>query len=677
MPRQRNLGQKLTLFISAILVGAFLVGAVVINRVTQREVHDAATLAAEGIAKAVLDMVDVFSAQVARGTDRLMSALLLSIHEDFHRDASASLRIGERNTPLLRLGGRPVNLDFALVDRFTQETGGVATIFVRDGDDFVRISTSLKKEDGSRAIGTVLDHAHPAYAKIMAGETYRGAARLFGRDYFTKYVPIRDKNEVIGILFVGIDYTEELRALRERIKAMRVGQSGYVYVLDAREGPNFGHLLVHPEKEGESLLDARDADGRFFARDMLTQKQGLITYPWKNSGELFARDKVVAYGYNPVLGWLLASGAYVDDLGRSIKAVESVIAVLGLALLIGLPLVIALAIRRLVARPLGELQNYCQTVESSLDFTLPAPQNTDDEVGRTSRAVASLLATLRQTFAQLMQGAVTVDEAAHRLSQSARKTSEQSHLASESAASMAAAVEEMTVGISHISENANLATELATTAGERSREGGETILCATHEMRQIATEVGEASTVIAHLGDETGKISSIVSVIREVAEQTNLLALNAAIEAARAGESGRGFAVVADEVRKLAERTSASSGQISDMVSAIQTLSDQARRIMQQTAGQAEKGAVLAGQAGRAIQDIQEGAGKVLQVIQEISLALGEQSSASQQIAQQTEQVARIAEENNEAARESSRSAEQLEKLGEEMRTQVQRFRFA
>lgn len=68
-------------------------------------------------AKAVLDMVDVFSAQVARGTDRLMSALLLSIHEDFHRDASASLRIGERNTPLLRLGGRPVNLDFALVDR--------------------------------------------------------------------------------------------------------------------------------------------------------------------------------------------------------------------------------------------------------------------------------------------------------------------------------------------------------------------------------------------------------------------------------------------------------------------------------------------------------------------------------------------------------------------------------
>lgn len=111
------------------------------------------------------------------------------------------------------LGDHLLNNDFHQVDEFQQMTAGVATLFVRSGDDFVRISTSLTKQDGSRAIGTQLDRQHPAYPKLMAGQTYVGRAVLFDRNYMTRYVPVRDDSgRVIAVLFVGFDYTEAQNA---------------------------------------------------------------------------------------------------------------------------------------------------------------------------------------------------------------------------------------------------------------------------------------------------------------------------------------------------------------------------------------------------------------------------------------------------------------------------------
>ncbi|WP_413770480.1 Cache 3/Cache 2 fusion domain-containing protein, partial [Vibrio vulnificus] len=78
------------------------------------------------------------------------------------------------------------------VDEFKQTTAGVATVFVRSGDDFVRISTSLSKQDGTRAIGTMLDRAGPAYGPVMSGQSYIGRALLFGRFYMSQYTPVRD-----------------------------------------------------------------------------------------------------------------------------------------------------------------------------------------------------------------------------------------------------------------------------------------------------------------------------------------------------------------------------------------------------------------------------------------------------------------------------------------------------
>ena len=106
--------------------------------------------------------------------------------------------------PALHFGATKMNNNFALVDEVQKEAGGTATIFVRSGDEFVRVATNVKKDDGSRAIGTVLDPKGKAIAAIAKGESYFGEADILGKPYVTGYEPIRDANSnIIGVYYVG------------------------------------------------------------------------------------------------------------------------------------------------------------------------------------------------------------------------------------------------------------------------------------------------------------------------------------------------------------------------------------------------------------------------------------------------------------------------------------------
>jgi len=94
--------------------------------------------------------------------------------------------------------------DNSVVDAIAKEHGGAATVFVKAGNGYVRVATTLKKEDGSSAVGTALDATSPAVAKISGGEAYYGDATIFGKPYVTGYEPIKDASgAVIGAYFVG------------------------------------------------------------------------------------------------------------------------------------------------------------------------------------------------------------------------------------------------------------------------------------------------------------------------------------------------------------------------------------------------------------------------------------------------------------------------------------------
>ncbi|MNI50703.1 Biofilm dispersion protein BdlA [compost metagenome] len=240
---------------------------------------------------------------------------------------------------------------------------------------------------------------------------------------------------------------------------------------------------------------------------------------------------------------------------------------------------------------------------------------------------------------------------------------------------MATAIEQVNASIGGVSASAKDVLERSHQASDAAGLGAEIIVCAAGGMNQIDQVVVLASEAIGGVHDQSGQITTITHVIRDVAEQTNLLALNAAIEAARAGEQGRGFAVVADEVRQLAERTARSTSEIRQMIGAMQaSVSDAASR-MELIVGKVQDGKRLSSEASEHILRVQKHSKQVTQAITVISSALHEQSLASAGIAREVEIVAQMSVENNGVAAETSRISQALQASSVALHEAVSRFK--
>lgn len=112
--------------------------------------------------------------------------------------------VAGKTVPALYFGSTKINNVFTLVDNVVKSVGGTATIFVKSGDEYVRIATNVKKDDGTRAIGTILDPKGKAIAAINKNEAFYGEVTILEKPYITGYEPIHDAaNNIIGIYYVG------------------------------------------------------------------------------------------------------------------------------------------------------------------------------------------------------------------------------------------------------------------------------------------------------------------------------------------------------------------------------------------------------------------------------------------------------------------------------------------
>lgn len=329
---RRSVGARISFAIFVLASLIFTIYAWALAYSSAVDVERKAIADAAEKSRSVIDMTNMFAQATASATMRFARMLETGFPGQFVLDPARAVDIGGRKVPMLRNGDSDINLDFTVVDRFTGQSGVSATVFAKQGDDFVRVSTSVKKENGERAVGTVLDRGHPGYAPLMAGKRYAGLATLFGKQYMTQYDPVRDASgQVVGVLYVGVEIDAEIAALKERIRSVKLGSSGYFFVLDARPGKDFGRMLVHPTLEGQTMLEARSADGRELFRDILERKQGETRYLWQEKEGAQAREKFAAFEHEKNWNWIVVGSAYLEDMTQEVKALRNRYAVFGIA----------------------------------------------------------------------------------------------------------------------------------------------------------------------------------------------------------------------------------------------------------------------------------------------------------------------------------------------------------
>ena len=568
--------------------------------------------------RSIAAMIALFNQGLSAEVGRSMTLFASLLPTTYTLDESQKVDINGVPTPTIKAGDKVLNMDFSIPDQFLQSSGAIATVFARTGDDFVRVTTSLKKQDGSRAIGTLLDRKGPAYGLIVAGRTFTGLATLFGKRYITQYRPITDASgKVIGAFFVGVDVGAQIQSVQDGIRQLKVGDSGYYFVLDASNGADRGKFLVHPVAAGQ-LAD--DANAPY--KQMLDMQQGQLEYRSADAalGESSAHDKYVSFATVPEWHWLVGGIAPRDEVMAEVTATRNRFLLIGLALVVAFAVVFLIAVRRLVSRPIEEVAKASERLAAGdLSVRLVDGNNARaDEIGRLMLAIdgigeglARIVVQVRNASSDMTQGTVKIASDSGDI---ASRIAVQASSLEETAASM----EQMTSNVQQNADHAAQANTLVTSASEAAMEGGRAV-----------------ERVVSTMGDITRssqKISDITSVIEGIAFQTNILALNAAVEAARAGEHGRGFAVVASEVRALAQRSAAAVKEIEALIG--------------ESTARVQSGFKIAEEASATMHGIVERVGQVRAIMGEISVASREQSGGIEQVNIAVTQIGEATQQN-------------------------------
>ena len=335
----------------------------------------------------VRQMIETNASAIRDEAGHLNALFAGEFHEAFSLDGTAG-----DGLPVLKNGGMVMNGRFNEVDAFTAQSSAIATLFARKDDEFLRVTTSLKKENGDRAVGTPLSHDSPAYAKLLAGESYVGRTVLFGKDVYASYSPIKDgAGKVIGATFIGRDFSAEMAVLKKAIAATKIGDTGYVYVVDATPGKSMGDLVVHPSKQGQNALAFKDAEGSEFVRQMIAMKQGSIRYPWLNKelGETHIREKVALFEYFPEWNWVLAGSTYMDEFEQAANALAWQMMLSTLAVVLVLTGVMYWLMHHLVTRPLQRAIGGFHEIAGG-NYSAPVDTLRDDEVGKVFQGLKSM-----------------------------------------------------------------------------------------------------------------------------------------------------------------------------------------------------------------------------------------------------------------------------------------------
>jgi methyl-accepting chemotaxis protein-2 (aspartate sensor receptor) len=589
----------------------------------QRSAAQYANAKAEAIARSL----DIF--------DQTMRLTAENAFGVFRRQFASSFVLDGAAQGALSSDGTPIDAArIAEVDAFARDFPGAnATVFVAQGEDFRRVTTSVKKESGERAVGTLLDRKSGAYPVLREGKRFVGRVMLFGRPYMTVYEPVRDAaGRVVAVLYIGLDISRQQASFGEAVGKTQIFETGGLYIVNPSGGADAATLVFHPTAAGKKLSELLPGEesaawlSRIAAPDaMWIDDARAVLAP------ATGQRRYASVARSEATGWLvvaeLPASEVLVELYRQMAWIGACIALA--ALVLGAALIVF--IRRTV-RPLSLLSEHVQALGQG-DLSQRLASDRRDEMGVITRAVESMREGLAGVVGGVREGTDAIATASGQISAGNQDLSTRTEEQASSLQQTAASMEELTSTVKQNADNARQANQLALSASEVALKGGDV--------------VSQVVDTMASIHASSKKIVDITGVIDGIAFQTNILALNAAVEAARAGEQGRGFAVVAAEVRNLAQRSAAAAKEIKGLID--------------DSVGKVDAGTALVGQAGRTMEEIVGSVKRVTDIIGEISAASHEQTSGIEQINQAITQMDQVTQQNAALVEEASAAAQSLQ----------------
>ena len=606
-----SLGVKLSVLTSCSVAILFLILTLALSHNAAKQVHALTLNDMENQVSGIGDMAGMFNTTLAAEVNNYTGLFQSFLPKRFSLDESQPIMVGDKPTPTLRAGLRTLNLDQVLVDDFKDRTGAIATIFARTSDnEFLRISTSLRKENGERAIGTLLDHNSPAWPSMQQEKVFRGVAQLFGKRYITQYQPIHDQaGRMIAILFVGVDISKQYAEMRQKILAKHLGESGSFFVINRAPGKQNGQYLFHPTQEGK-----RPTLPPQILQPLLNQPEGRLETPDAN-GE----SQILSWRYLPEWNWVVVGQVNKASLLAPVQQTRNLFLLTGSALVILFALLFIAVTRRWLSRPLQQVIVLARQYAAG-DLRSSLQTQRQDEVGQLIVAINGIGEGLENVVAQVRTAADEIASGTEAIVVSSGNISEQITRQASSVEETSASMEQLGATVGQNAGNVTQALRLVGEAADAVSRGDDTV------SRSVAT--------MSDIKTASQSIADITQVIESIAFQTNILALNAAVEAARAGENGKGFAVVAAEVRSLAQRSAQAAKEIDGLIT--------------NSLNKVAQGHELSEQTRKAMDNITASIGQVKALMSEIDVASQEQSTGISHVNLAMAQIGQATHQNSE-----------------------------